>query len=341
MNCGGITAANHAEILFNNSRVYFINNTGTQGGAMSLYSSSVLTKGKSSFISTVIFMHNKAHLNGGGIFVDDSGYVISGRLHESPIHTKSYVRFNFSSNIALKGGNNIYGGWVDWSVNEEKYGLWSWRVRYTVQFNSDISKMLIFDDGVPGITSDPTRVCVCVNGIPDCKITYQEKAGIYPGQTIKVDLVAVGQRFGTVEANIKVNLVHLLNSGSQNSRITEVQTIQTVQETCTTLNYAIFSSNQEERLQLKIWSSTGQRKSVFDSETLDMYPYTLGFLFQQLSIGLKLKDCPLAFSLDETEHRCVCLEQLKLLGLSYDPISYKIYRKREQWIGRAYEHQFP
>ena len=337
-NSGGITAANQANILFNNSRVYFKGNSGTQGGAMSLYTRSVLTKGSSLSVSTVKFVHNKARNVGGAIFIDDGSYISAGKLQKSAIQTKSNVHFKFSNNVALKGGDNIYGGWVYWSVNQKRYGWWGWHVDYTVKFNSNISKVLHFDDGAPGITSDPTRVCVCLNGIPNCNITYWEITGVYPGQTVKIDLVAVGQSFGTVEADVKADLVHQLNSGSHNGRIIEAQEIQMVKKTCTTLNYAILTNNKEERLRMTIWSSIGNTKSIFGSQTFNMYQYTLGFQFKQLSIGLKLKDCPLAFSLDEVEQNCVCLKRLKSLGFCCNSVSYEICRNRQQWIGRVYEH---
>ena len=335
-NSGGITTANRAEIMFNNSQVYFANNTGAQGGAMSLYTRSVLTKGNSTFNSTVKFVHNKAQ-KGGAIFIDDSSYIFREKLRESAIQTRSNVHFRFSNNVALKGGNDIYGGWVDWYV-EKTYKIYWWLVPSTVIFNSNISNILHFDDGAPGITSDPTRVCVCQNDVPNCNITYKKIiSGIYPGQTINIDLVAVGQRFGTVETNVYANLVQQSNSGSHNSKITEAQAIQTVQKTCTTLNYAILTHNREERLQLTIWSSVGYNKSIFDSKTLNMHQHEVGLLFKQLSIRLKLKDCPLAFLLDEAEQRCVCLGMLKSLGFSCNSVSYKICRNKQQWIGRAYE----
>ena len=45
------------------------------------------------------------------------------------------------------------------------------------------------------------RICGCVNGQPDCSDPPSPyEVSVYPGQTVGVSLVAVGQRNGTVPA---------------------------------------------------------------------------------------------------------------------------------------------
>ena len=68
--CGGLTANNEA-LISEHSTANFINNYGMSGGALSLYSASLLKI--SSYNVTMLFARNKAQ-RGGAIFLDDSLY---------------------------------------------------------------------------------------------------------------------------------------------------------------------------------------------------------------------------------------------------------------------------
>ena len=315
-NCGGIATTNEAIISFNNSKIDFIGNNGTRGGAMSLFSRSILMNGGTAFNSTLTFIQNRAE-KGGAIFIDDRSYVYDHKLHTSVIQSGYKVHFKFSENKAYKGGHNIYGGWVDWAISMEGH---------SVTYDSKIGNVLLFEGNDSEITSDPTRLCICTNQVPDCNITYSEI--VYPGQKFSVDLVGVGQRYGTVEAHVKASLI-----GSES----KLQTtgIQTITKACTTLDYVILSPNKQETLLMTTWSNDGP---IFESAVLERYPDKLGLLFNQSTIGVQLKECPLGFLLDKIEHRCTCYSSLSVLGLSCDSLAYKIYRSEQQWIGVVHEH---
>ena len=93
------------------------------------------------------------------------------------------------------------------------------------------------------ISSNPTRVCLCTNlPIPDCSIT-EYTITAYPGETLTIPAVAVGQRFGTVPSTVHSNVV----SGN-NVRLPELQYTQLENANCTDLMYTIHSS------QLKLWN---------------------------------------------------------------------------------------
>ena len=61
-------------------------------------------------------------------------------------------------------------------------------------------------------------------------------------------------------------------------------------------------------------------------------------LFQQLSIHLKYKDCPLGFALHKIDRNYVCQTSISPLGLSCNLEAIKICRNRQQWVGVAHEH---
>ena len=56
------------------------------------------------------------------------------------------------------------------------------------------------------ISSNPTRVCLCITSIPDCSIT-EYTVTAYPGQTLTIIAVAGGQRFGTVPSIVQSSIV--------------------------------------------------------------------------------------------------------------------------------------
>lgn len=61
-------------------------------------------------------------------------------------------------------------------------------------------------------------------------------------------------------------------------------------------------------------------------------------LFQQLSIHLKYKNCPMGFTLHNLDQNCVCCPSLLSLGLGCDIDTTTIRRNNQQWIGVTYEH---
>ena len=72
--------------------------------------------------------------------------------------------------------------------------------------------------------------------IPDCSIT-EYTVTAYPGQTLTILAVAVGQRFGTVPSIVQSSFVP-----QSNGRLPELQYTQLVSVNCTNLTYTILSS---------------------------------------------------------------------------------------------------
>ena len=302
--CGGIAATNKAVISFQNSNIEFVNNYGEQGGAMALYSMSVLAfRGQNN--STIIFANNTAQ-KGGAIFIDDNGYLQGNKWNKSvlDLHGTGKSRFKrnlrFFNNSAKVGGDNIYGGWLDWSIDDNN----------NVKYKSKVfSYFLSFQDDKHGIASDPTRVCMCVNNIENCNETKWDFE-VYPGQTISVNAVAVGQRYGTVITRTRADLKESLTSGT----ILSTETIQRVQRSCANseLKYTLRSPNKVEKMSITVLKNTMQTPP-FERELLKDYPFELGLLFEQLTITFHLKECPLGFLLHK---ECVCSPSLESHGLT-------------------------
>ena len=328
--CGGIMAINDAEVCFKDSTAEFVDNYGYHGGAMAFYSLSVLSlqgcKSDNHYNnqSIVTFINNRAYFEGGAIFVDDSSYIHAHKWQKSFLHVdKIKTALVFANNSAKYGGSNIYGGWIDY-----------WYINKKLECNSRIPAVLQFeDDNYPGIASEPTRICMCTNNVPNCDIS-EIKRVIYPGESIAFDAVAVGQRNGTVKTPV---IAKTVDSVGQREVIKSDDSTQTLQNDCTSLKYAIHSSSREEIITVTVLQNS-RGISLFDPDQWNEYPKELEYLFKDFTINVQLKECPLAFPLDETEHTCTCLPSLESLGLSCNLSIHKIHRTGKQWIGLTEVH---
>ena len=195
---GGITLRKASILLQQGIIITFIDNYGEKGGALSFFQDSSMVIGNVNDESTVtlFFADNQAQ-KGGAIYIEDRDY-LTAFIHN---FTGSVIclfyftpakMFNgsfkliFSNNTATIGGNHIYGGWIDWTLDKQGSVIYNPNVSKTVEFRGD-------DD----IASDPTRVCICINNIVNCSVT-EYPISVFPRQTLKLEAVAVGQRFGNV-----------------------------------------------------------------------------------------------------------------------------------------------
>ena len=338
--CGGLFADDDTKISFSdNTTVLFNNNKGTKGGALSIQSRTTLIFNATKSGISLNFTNNKAQ-RGGAIYVEDWQYVRS--MFDLQCDT-TLVKLTFQSNSALFGGDEIYGGWVDWFVDENG-------VRYK---NDTMKEILQFETSSGSdVASDPVRVCLCKDGYPDCSITnYSLEIN---GHAASLNLVAVGQRFTRVSAHIKASLPYYITSSeetllhslpyyitsSEETLLHLWPVIQSLPASCTNITYKIYSEEEtvlldpyldvcdNEKLAIKF-----PKYSINDSITAEA---TL--LFHQFYIHIKSKQCPLGFTMHKTDLNCVCQPILTSYGLSCDLKTTKIRREKQQWIGMTYEH---
>ena len=217
----------------------------------------------------------------------------------------------FSNNLAQIGGNQIYGGWIDWHV--EKDGV--------ARYNPNISRILVFKDDID-ISSDPARVCLCVSNVPNCSVTEHER-DIY-GQAFSLNLVAVGQRSGTVisfvEARLKVKKRDIIE-GEIVNHINKRHKVQIVQRVCTSVMYTIFLNHSEETLII-----TPIKKESFPKFDDDQLKESAdgALLFQQFLVKLVIKNCPAGFILHKTDRHCKCQSLLLIYHLKCDKDEHRI-----------------
>ena len=321
--CGGIVAES-TQIYFNeNVTITFCNNSGLNGGALSLYTESRLHFNAAKSTTTLYFENNIAQI-GGAIYVEDSGYSNIESVFKLECEPEN-VKLVFSkNNIASFSGNQIYGGWIDWFVNEtnkiseNRADLVSMFIEFSNRNHSQVS-------------SHPIRICLREKGIVNCKITNHNMT-IY-GKALSLDIVGVGQRYTPVISHVLASL-----SPEGKSKICPIASnnycdiLVSLQSACTKIDYKISSQNNEEEIMLKPYLPylyySSHSRGVITNHTDDS-------LFQQLIINLKINKCPWGFG-KQINGSCEC--QVLKHGLQCDMSDYTILRSGQQWVGTTCEH---
>ena len=163
---------------------------------------------------------------------------------DSPLEELSIMLEN---NTAQHAGSALYGGWVDYC--QANIGLLDTAYGNEV-FDTLFQKHLVNDKNDLSVVSlNPTRICVCVNSIPNCTIT-QYNITAYPGETFLIPAVAVGQRFGTVPFTVQSRFI--LPYTKAISQMGAFYYIQIVGQKCTNLTYSVMSANRFEFIQLLV-----------------------------------------------------------------------------------------
>ena len=117
----------------------------------------------------------------------------STRCFLSVAGNRSQARLIFTNNTAGRGGDVVYGGLVPLGYDGD------WNCLLSFKNISDMSQQ----SGLSIISSEPSRVCLCHDGQPDClTVADPITRSMYPGQTITIPAVVVGQDFGSVTGSV-------------------------------------------------------------------------------------------------------------------------------------------
>ena len=156
---------------------------------------------------------------------------------------------------------------------------------------------------------DPFHICICKNNLPDCSETRYSPITAYPGGTFQVPVVAVGQRNGTVPSTVQSDTKLGNNREVSPSTMKSImklevslqdnQYLQTASNTCTKLNYTVFSLSTPVMIDLH---AEGNPCSKVDPTY--MTHYTL-----LISVDL-IQNCPPGFNISETATAYVCEPRL-------------------------------
>ena len=290
--CGGIVAESTQIYFKDNVTITFRNNSGLNGGALSLYTESRLHFNSTDSNITLYFQNNTAQI-GGAIYVEDSGYKDIESIFKLECEPENVKLVFDEDNVASFSGNQIYGGWIDWFVNKTNNMI--------PESHTDIVNRFIkfSDESYTQVSSHPIRICLCINNIVDCNITNYSMT-IY-GRALSLDLVGVGQRYTPVISLVQAHLVLKGKSKIHQSNFRDTRLLS-LQSACTKVDYRINSQRDEENISLKPYLPY----LYYSSHAHDIITNGVGDgLFQQLTVKLKLNECPWGFT-EQTNGSCEC-----------------------------------
>ena len=244
----------------------FSDNTAISGTVFNLRKRSTLTLQRD---ANICFKNNHATNNGGVFYIateeiKEKGLTLGDVLERNTIgsviatHTecflhvegsKSQKRMEFVNNTAGKGGDVLYGGLVALGWDED------WNCLFTFKNTSDFTEQ----SSLSLVSSIPSRVCFCNStGHPDClTVADPETRTMYPGQTITIPGVVVGQDFGTVAGSVFAQFVKTAASDSiaikHDQRTTGIGNCS-----CTNLSYTVFASKEVTKTTLALTANDRQ-----------------------------------------------------------------------------------
>jgi len=190
----------------------FINNTALWGGSMHLDHHSSMRFHPSACVN---FNHNKAAEYGGAVFVVDTVgqntcppvmYLPSRNecffhVISNEIPLKRRINITFVGNAAGKSGSVLYGG----MLNKCNYSYSEEYTNTVDLFNRSIMLEMYASD-TAAISSDP-MMCFCSEGqSPECGYNEQ-KEDRFPGQKVKVSIIALDQTYTPTQTDIHTNLI--------------------------------------------------------------------------------------------------------------------------------------
>ena len=342
----------YASTLETSGEVKISDNRAIAGTAFILVQNSILKLTESAHFQIT----NNHALNTGGVFH------VTSDLHYDVLHVKpgvkilvtnnscffntegsrSQSRFTFVNNSAGKGGDILYGGHVFYGFDGD------WNCLLSFKNISNISQ-----SGLSLITSDPSRVCLC-NGSrqPDCLIIADPTPhSIYPGQSINISAVVVGEEFGTVSGSVYAQFLQKLGDDYSPQLGTEQEIQDITQEKCSHINYTIYSPGDMSEAVL-ILTTDSRRVSQFVTYT-DFEEYTkwalerfynvndvsslnpLKYGHSPVYVNLSFLPCPTGFMLTtKPPFKCDCNHLLQeLQGVKCYIQDQTIGRSGLIWLG--------
>ena len=314
----------YASSITLSGQVSFVNNTGTKGGAIALYSSSLNIARNTS----VYFYSNKVREVGGAIFVSatynpfetDCFYRLLNYTNSSEAYS-----LTFEANTAEKGGDHIYGVNMQASCTVAYYrdSSYGW-VGETIKSYQAMNYFFTFvTKSVSSISSDPRGICLCdTSGHPRCADSisdiYQHRS-VSPGQTFTLSVVIIGGSFGTTTGTVYADFLPLkgsnLHAPSLKDNYEHAQWI-TNHTVCFKLQYTVYSQNSRELLYLTSTSvAQSTVKEALDKReelAIDIANYNRfgnisnSLLTAPTFVNITILPCPPGFSLQEDHPSCDC-----------------------------------
>ena len=320
--------------------VLFANSTALLGAAVILQQNSVMTLAT---LSSVKFVNNHATSVGGAVYVDGDSFYTStdqGGVYFSSVcmlemESGNHTTLEFYNNSAGNGGDVVYGGHMGLATTTDGYNcLQQFKQVSGINQTNTLSV----------ISSQPSRVCVCTStGVPDCLNVFFSH-NVYPGESISLETVVVGQDFGTGTGSV---YGQFLPSEVQNrAQLEQWQYSQRVtQAHCNQVTYTILAVPTEstvlvltavEMAEVQVVSNNTVHSALAKYKTFQSGsgPFPQELLNFPVYINITVQPCPPGFSLSESLYKCICSHQLRQLQRVKCYIENKMFeRSGTSWIG--------
>ena len=317
-NTGGAMYTRGGSTVSFDGSFHFDRNRASEGGAISTEQDSILR-----FMSPVElgFTDNQAEY-GGAMFVR-SRLTLNDCTKPSQLLTDrefcffevaemNSVHLAFTDNIANVTGSVLYGGMLQSCII-----VFADSIDATFQttlsaldyfYNiSDIKSNVV----TTPISSDPVRICFCLNDTHyDCDYSLPPFHRS-PGQSFNFSVVAVDQDNNPVPATIRTTF-----SVESSAETGTGERTQFISPFCSSLQYRVFSSNASENLTLAAQSQCTERGTA------------------RRSVSLMLLSCPNGF--EQVRGHCVCEERLQELAAACDVETLSIEREGNFWVNASY-----
>ncbi len=322
----------------NDTPLQFIGNDAKNGGGLHLEMDAKLyilkSKPYTENYTIVLFTENSAD-HGGAVYVSDVGmctrvarrecFFQSLALYNAlPSNSSVHQSVEFSKNIALSSGQNLYGGLLDRCIINPLAQT------DVIQLDGD-NDSILSNDSFDSVTmkgsdylhmmsniknseigSPPVRVCFCRDGQPDC-IYQPDPISIRKGHlnNITLSVAVLDQINRPLE---KAKIYNRLSSGldlCQNH-------IHSTDGYCVRLNFAVFSNNETEEL---ILFTDGPCKDAPDCQC-------------KVKLEVFCPHCPVGFELKDDEEgcQCDCDSKLKPFISECSLLTQTVMRKKNCWI---------
>ena len=312
-NCTGIGLVRSNIVLEGNNTLS--GNVGNYGGGIALCDNSVLYLQSNVMLNIA---YNRALSYGGGIFAEnDCTQALPPCFYQ--FDSQDNKNIIMEKNSAGKSGSELFGGSVDYCFYFGRHYQNSTAIFFDLfNFPANASNDPSY------ITSSPIRVCFCEGKgygslRENCSVNDTVKK-IYPGSTIEIPLVAVGQRNGPVPG-----VVVATNVKNENL------TAYIENNSCTYLTYLLMP---EVACTHHGMGSVIVNFNVRDRDLSNRYNSG-----KTLTLNVVLKPCPLGFELhnaNSSQCGCGCHPALQRLDKIECQISTTtIYKNRysKNWFG--------
>ena len=269
----------------------------------------------------------------------------------------------FVNNTAVWGGDVLYGGHLDWECISHNNTCVDSCLRFFKNATS-----ITPEHSLSQISSDPLRVCLCSSQntswhAPDCTIVSKTFSA-YPGQTISIKAVVVGQDFGTVRGSVYGQFMQTEQiSNETTEKLEPGQAIQdALSHHCNQLNYTLLSnrvqevtlvlatsfqkvyhyvSDEEVSQAVEEYNSKPYTAVVFSSTQFEVHTseqnktqFSDKLLHFPVFLNITLLKCPLGFVLNSVLAKCDCNHLLQQIpGTICDIDDSTIERSGPVWIG--------